>query len=189
MLRIEGGNIFSALQIFRKCLCSLSLPIDSLSLAIIFNIQKWAWLRRWDKYNRVLQLACSSIVYERCSRASLEAALITPKGKRKINYQVVLLIFGVKHPHRLTGAFYSVYNRTAVPSCDWPSPSDFIKRPTPDTGPQMGDTVAIRNKKPSHTLSPRFSGKFQVQQRLGNAIKLSDGRQVNLHDAILVGKS
>ena len=50
--------------------------------------------------------------------------------------------------NRLSGAFQSVFKRAAIPSCDWPHPSDFINRPTPKSGPQVGDTVSIRDHNP-----------------------------------------
>lgn len=88
--------------------------------------------------------------------------------------------------NRLSGAFSAVFHRTAIPCCDWPEPSDFIQRPEPLSGPKAGDLVTIRNRKPRNTLSPRFAGNFKVAQRHGNSVILEDGRQVNLHDCILV---
>ena len=91
--------------------------------------------------------------------------------------------------NRLSGAFLNVYNRTAVPKCDWPISSDFMIRQTSNSGPQVVDFVAIRDRKPQTTLSPRFCGYWKVKTRLGKSIQLDDGRQINLHDCVLVGKN
>lgn len=91
--------------------------------------------------------------------------------------------------NRLTGAFYTVFRRTALPSCDWPNRSDFLSRRCGKAGPLAGDTVAIRDRSPRNTLAPRFSGRFRVSERRGNAVVLSDGRQVNLHDCVLVERN
>lgn len=91
--------------------------------------------------------------------------------------------------NRLSGAFQAVFARSGVPAGDWPTQSDFLVRTTAKTGPQDGDWIAIRDRKPPNTLSPRFIGRFRVKKRHGNSVKLSDGRQINLHDALLVGKN
>jgi len=87
-----------------------------------------------------------------------------------------------------SGAFLSVFGRCAVPLCDWPQSSDFLRRKQSSTGPQSGDNVAIRDRKPLTTISPRFKGSIAVQRRLGNSVLLTDGRQINLHDVNLVEK-
>ena len=91
--------------------------------------------------------------------------------------------------NRLTGAFLNVYKRTALPLADWPNKSDFLERKTSSAYPQVGDFVAMRNRSPVNTLSPRFSGKFLVKKRLGNSIVIEDDRQINLHDCVLVGRN
>lgn len=91
--------------------------------------------------------------------------------------------------NRLTGAFYNVFRRSSLPSCDWPSRSDFLLRQVGKAGPHVGDTVAVRERSPRHTLAPCFAGRYTVSERRGNAVLLSDGRQVNLHDCVLVGRN
>lgn len=86
--------------------------------------------------------------------------------------------------NRLSGAFQAVYNRSALPRCDWPLKSDFLVRKSTKSGPQEGDSVAIRDRKPLNTLAPRFTGRFRVKERYGNSVILPDGRQVNLHDTV-----
>jgi len=88
-----------------------------------------------------------------------------------------------------SGAFLNVFGRTTVPLCDWPTASDFTVRSSPKTGVQAGDYVLLRNRNPKSTMSPRFKDKALVVQRLRNSVKLEDGRQVNLHDAILVRRN
>ena len=91
--------------------------------------------------------------------------------------------------NRLNGAFLKIYGRTAVPKCDWPERSEFLIRPTTTRIPETGDLVAIRDKKPKNTLTPRFVDRIKVNRRIGNSIELEDGRKINLHDCILVGRS
>ena len=65
--------------------------------------------------------------------------------------------------NRNSGAFETIYNRTFLPLCDWPNPSEFLQRNQPPlTTPQVNDTVAIRNRNPNNTLSPQFTGNFKV---------------------------
>ena len=91
--------------------------------------------------------------------------------------------------NRLSGAFLNVFSRTGIPLYDWPTKSNFISRPSSSYGPQSGDFVAIRNRNPPTTLSPRFHGHLKVRKRYGNYIQIEDGRQINIHDAILVGRN
>ena len=74
-------------------------------------------------------------------------------------------------------------------SYDYSISSDFLHRPNKSAGPQTGDYVAIRDKSPPSTLSPRFHGNFKVSKRFGNSVVLVDGRQINLHDIVLVKRS
>ena len=91
--------------------------------------------------------------------------------------------------NRISGAFSAVFHRSAVPICDWPTSSDFLQRPNSKSGPQENDWVCIRNRKARNTLAPRFGTKHRIKKRFGNSVVLEDGRQVNLHDVVLVGKS
>ena len=91
--------------------------------------------------------------------------------------------------NRGSSAFFKVFNRTSLPLCDWPVPSDFLSRKTNGSKPQKGDRVAIKDRKPATTIAPRFKGEFIVTERLGNSVRLDDGRQVNLHDLVLVRRS
>ena len=91
--------------------------------------------------------------------------------------------------NRLTGAFFNVYRRTAVPFSDWPNQSDFICYEAKKAGPQVNDFVAIRRRNLKNTVSPQFYGHFLVTERKGNSIVIDDGRQINLHDCVLVGRN
>ena len=90
--------------------------------------------------------------------------------------------------NRVSGAFLEIYNRTAVPFSDWPTSSSFIQRSPSVFGPLPGDFVAVRERKPSNTLSHRFNGRFRMIQRHGNSVILADKRQINLHHCVLVGR-
>jgi len=90
--------------------------------------------------------------------------------------------------NRNSGAFLFVYQRTAVPKCDWPRKTDFVKRATGRSGPFESDKVAIKDRNPKTTLSPRFKEITRVKRRFGNSIQTTDGKQVSVRDSILVGK-
>ena len=65
--------------------------------------------------------------------------------------------------NRVSGAFLKMDNRTAVPFSDWPTSINFIQQPPSVSGQQPDDFVAVRERKPSNTLLPRFNSRFSVK--------------------------
>ena len=135
--------------------------------------------------------ATKSSIYHPKGNSVIERAHRTLKDRLRCmpGYWTNNIHEAVYNCNRASGAFLQVYQRTGVPKCDWPVPSDFLKQKVSLSGPQVGDYVAIRQRRPTSTLSPRFHGKFKVKERYGSSVVLGDNRKVNLHDCILVGKS